>query len=50
LKVKEILSNAYKVAYDIISKNKKLHEKMSQDLLEKEEIDREEFAAYFAST
>ncbi len=46
-KVKEILDGAYNVAKEIITKNKKLHEKMSLDLIEKEEIDREEFNAYF---
>jgi ATP-dependent Zn protease len=29
-------------------KNKKLHEKIALDLIEKEEIDREEFEAYFS--
>lgn len=32
----------------MIQDNKKLHAKISEDLLEKEEMDREEFAAYFA--
>jgi len=33
---------------EFINENKKLHTKISEDLLEKEEMDREEFAAYFA--
>ena len=47
-KVKEILEKAYNTAINLIKKNKKLHEKISKDLLEKEEISREEFEAYFA--
>lgn len=47
-KVKEILDWAYAVAKDIVMKNKKLHEKIALDLIEKEEIDREEFEAYFS--
>ena len=47
-KVKEILKNAYNVAIKLITDNKKLHEKISKDLLEKEEISKEEFAEYFA--
>ncbi len=47
-KVKQILANAYKTARDLITKNKKLHEKIAEDLLVKEEINREEFDAYFA--
>ena len=48
LKVKQILKDAYDTAIRLITKNKKLHEKISKDLLEKEEITREEFEAYFA--
>lgn len=47
-KVKEILDWAYAVAIQLINENKKLHEKIALDLIEKEEIDREEFHAYFA--
>ena len=47
-KVKKILKSAYDIAMDIINKNKKLHEKISKDLLKKEEISREEFETYFA--
>ena len=32
----------------LISETKELHEKITKDLLEKEEISEEEFAAYFA--
>ena len=46
-KVKEILNNAYLVAKDLITKNKDLHIKISEDLLSKEEINKEEFDAYF---
>jgi len=46
-KVKEILENAYKTAIKLINENKVLHEKISKDLLEKEEINKEEFSKYF---
>ncbi len=46
-KVKNVLKEAYNIALDLIKKNKKLHDKISKDLLEKEEISREEFEAYF---
>jgi cell division protease FtsH len=46
-KVKEVLENAYLVAIDLINKNKDLHIKISQDLLEKEELNKEEFEKYF---
>jgi len=46
-KVKEILNEAYNKAKEIIIKHKKLHEKIAKDLLEKEEISREEFNNYF---
>jgi ATP-dependent Zn protease len=46
--VKEILKNAYDTAIRLINENKKLHEKISKDLLEKEEISESEFKAYFA--
>lgn len=47
-KVKEILKNAYNNAIDLITKNKKLVEKISNELLKKEELSREEFEVYFA--
>lgn len=47
-KVKEILREQYERALKLIKDNKKLHIKISEDLLEKEEMDREEFEAYFA--
>lgn len=47
-KVKEILKEAYQVAIKLIQDNKDLHEKITRDLLEKEEISEEEFNAYFA--
>lgn len=47
-RVKDILDNAYNTAISLIKKNKKLHEGITQDLLEKEELSQEEFAAYFA--
>ncbi|MBW7954543.1 ATP-dependent zinc metalloprotease FtsH [Candidatus Gracilibacteria bacterium] len=46
-KVKEVLTNAYNVAKDLITKNKDLHIKISEDLLSKEEINKEEFDNYF---
>ncbi|MDD3302402.1 MAG: ATP-dependent zinc metalloprotease FtsH [Candidatus Gracilibacteria bacterium] len=46
-RVKEILDTSYQVAINIITKNKDLHIKISNDLLEKEEISREEFESYF---
>jgi len=48
LKVQEILKEQYNRAIKLINDNKKLHIKISEDLLKKEEIDREEFDAYFA--
>ena len=46
-KVKEVLKNAYNTAIKLIKDNKKLHEEISKDLLEKEEITKEEFQEYF---
>jgi cell division protease FtsH len=46
-KVKEILEKAYKKAIELINNNKKLHEKISKDLLKKEELTKEEFESYF---
>jgi cell division protease FtsH len=46
-KVKIILSDAYKVAIKLIEDNKDLHKQISEDLLEKEEISKEEFEKYF---
>jgi cell division protease FtsH len=48
MKVKQILANAYAKAREIILANKELHIKISEDLLVKEEINKEEFDAYFA--
>lgn len=47
-KVKEVLDTAYKIAYDLVTKHKDLHNKISSDLLEKEELSKEEFQAYFS--
>ncbi|MDD5769450.1 MAG: ATP-dependent zinc metalloprotease FtsH [Candidatus Gracilibacteria bacterium] len=47
-KVKEILANAYKKAKELITNNKDLHIKIAEDLIIKEEINKEEFEAYFA--
>ncbi len=47
-KVKEVLKIAYDTAIKLITENKNLHDKIAKDLLEKEEISREEFSAYFA--
>lgn len=46
-KVKEILKNAYETAIKIITENKDLHDKIAKDLLEKEELSKAEFDAYF---
>jgi cell division protease FtsH len=42
------LKKAYFTAIETIQKNKDLHIKISEDLLKKEEINKEEFDAYFA--
>ncbi len=47
-KIKDILKDAYLVATKLITENKKLHEKISKDLIEKEELNKEEFEKYFA--
>ena len=47
-KVREILRDQYERAIKFIKDNKKLHIKISEDLLEKEEMDRAEFEAYFS--
>jgi hypothetical protein len=41
------LKEAYEKAIKIITENKDLHDKIAKDLLEKEEIDKVEFDAYF---
>lgn len=46
-KVREILKTSYASAKNIIESNKALHEKIALVLLEKEEMLREEFDAYF---
>jgi len=47
-RVKEVLSSAYNRAKEIIIANKDLHIKIAEDLLKKEEINKEEFDWYFA--
>jgi cell division protease FtsH len=47
-KVKEVLKNAYDTAIKLIKENKKLHKQISEDLIKKEELSKEEFKAYFA--
>lgn len=47
-KVKQILKQAYEKAVLLIKENKELHEKITKDLLAKEELSKEEFDAYFA--
>lgn len=47
-KVKDILARAYNKAKTLIEVNKDLHIKIAQDLLIKEEINKEEFEAYFS--
>lgn len=46
-KVREILATAYETAKKIIRNNFDLHKQIATDLLEKEEMLREEFDAYF---
>lgn len=46
-KVKQILSNAYQTAYNIVKSNFDLHEKISKYLYEKEEMTEAEFDEYF---
>lgn len=46
-KVRELLAQAYQTAKRIISENFELHKKIAEDLLEKEEMTREEFDEYF---
>ena len=46
-KVKEILKISYNKAIDLITKNKNLIEKISIELLKKEELSREEFEVFF---
>jgi len=46
--VKQILKEAYEKAVKLITDNKELHEKITRDLLEKEELSKEEFDSYFA--
>ena len=46
-KVKEVLKDAYNVAVKLITENKALHEKISEDLLKTEELNKEEFEKYF---
>ena len=46
-KVKQVLKDAYNTAIKLINENKELHDKISKNLLKKEEISREEFESYF---
>jgi ATP-dependent Zn protease len=48
MKVKNVLQDAYKTAIQLIQDNKDLHEKITQDLLETEELSEKQFNAYFA--
>lgn len=48
MKVKDILDTSYKTAIKLITDNKKLHEKISKDLIEKQELNKIEFEAYFS--
>jgi cell division protease FtsH len=47
IKVKETLLWAYKKAKKLIEIHKELHEKIANDLMVKEEINKEEFESYF---
>lgn len=46
-KVKEILDNAYNTAIRLINENKKLHEDITNSLLNKEELSEKEFNSFF---
>lgn len=46
-KVRNLLQEAYTLATQLITTHKTLHEKIANDLLEREEMDEEEFDAYF---
>lgn len=46
-KVKQILREAYETAIRLIKENKELHERITRALLEKEELSKEEFEAFF---
>lgn len=46
-KVKQILREAYETAIRLIKENKELHEKITRALLEKEELSKEQFEAFF---
>jgi len=46
-KVKEILTNAYTTAKNIINKHKNLHKEIALMLIEKEELSKEEFEDFF---
>jgi len=46
-KVKEILDNAYNTAIDLITKNRALHEEITNELLIKEELSGERFNSFF---
>lgn len=48
--VKKIIEIAYKKTKDLILKNKKLIEQISEDLIKKENISRDEFLKYFPKT
>jgi len=45
--IKGVIEKSYKKAKDIITKNKKLMTKISEDLIKKENLDGKEFAKYF---
>lgn len=47
-KVRALLADAYETAKRIIRENQALHEKIATDLLDREEMLKEEFDAYFA--
>jgi ATP-dependent Zn protease len=48
MKVKSILQDAYKTAIKLIEENKELHERITKELLETEELSEEQFNAHFA--
>ncbi|MDD2516438.1 MAG: ATP-dependent zinc metalloprotease FtsH [Candidatus Gracilibacteria bacterium] len=48
-KVRIVLKDSYAKAFKIVSENKELFEKIAQSLIEKEELTKEEFEAFFGS-
>ncbi len=48
--ISEFIETAYKRTEELLSKNKELLKKISEDLIKKETLNREEFLAYFGKS